>query len=663
MDVVEASIADLRVALDTGRVTSVGLVSAYLRRIAAYDHHGIRLNAVPVLSPTAFDDARAADERRARGEVLSLLDGIPYTAKDSYKAKGMTVSAGSPAFANLVATEDSFVVSRLRAAGAVLLGMTTMPPMANGGMQRGLDGRAESPYNGLYLTSAWTSGSSNGSGTATAASFAAFGLGEETWSSGRAPASHNALCAYTPSWGVISIRGNWPLVPTMDVCVPHTRSMADMLTVLDVIVGDDSDTRGDFWRVQPWVEIPKSTQLRPESYPALTAAGNSFLAGKKIGMPRCYLGQDERIATRVSVVTLAHEAAERLRALGAEVVQCDLPVRETYERHNTKSKLWFQGGLADNGYVPEEFFAAEIEDLCAFALEDFLRANDAPRGPKTWAEVDPSLVFPLPHGQIEDDVGDDSEMGNYVSLVRDGRARPPSEIPHIADGVRGLNRARAELLDAWMDKNEFYALAFPTMADVAPADADVNPASHDIATRDGTWVANGNLFIRHLGVPTVTVPMGVASDIGMPFGLTFAGRGWDDVELLKLGAAFESTCTARPVPPRTPSLPPIESASTASKSTVESLSLTVDTAHGTDSRTSYTIRGVLPGVQSASITINGIETSVELSDGEFSARGSVAAEELQILHSEWRKPYGTMIVATATNSNGQFGAMSIVGGC
>ncbi|MFC6259134.1 amidase family protein, partial [Kocuria oceani] len=205
----------------------------------------------------------------ARGEVLGPLDGIPYTAKDSYQVRGLTVAAGSPAFEHLVAQRDAFTIERLRAGGAVLLGLTNMPPMANGGMQRGVYGRAESPYNGAYLTAAFGSGSSNGSGTATAASFAAFGLGEETWSSGRAPASNNALCAYTPSRGVISVRGNWPLVPTMDVVVPHTRTVADLLEVLDVVVADDPETRGDFWRVQPWIEIPAASAVRPASYPAL----------------------------------------------------------------------------------------------------------------------------------------------------------------------------------------------------------------------------------------------------------------------------------------------------------------------------------------------------------------------------------------------------------
>src|SRR5699024_7116674 len=198
---------------------------------------------------------------------------------------------GSPAFKDLIAQRDAFSIERLRAAGAILIGLTNMPPIANGGMQRGVYGRAESPYNDHYLTSAFASGSSNGSGTATAASFAAFGLGEETWSSGRAPASCNALCAYTPSRGVISMRGNWPLVPTMDVVVPHTRTMADLLEVLDVIVADDPETRGDFWRVQPWVSIPPASAVRPDSYVELGQGQQStqYLKGLRLGVPRMYI--------------------------------------------------------------------------------------------------------------------------------------------------------------------------------------------------------------------------------------------------------------------------------------------------------------------------------------------------------------------------------------
>ena len=135
-DVVEASIADLRAALDAGRVTSEELTRAYLDRIEAYDRPGTAtaLNALVVMNPSAIDDARASDARRARGDSLGPLDGIPYTAKDSYLARGLTAAAGSPAFEHLVAQRDAFTIERLRAAGAVLIGLTNMPPMANGGM-------------------------------------------------------------------------------------------------------------------------------------------------------------------------------------------------------------------------------------------------------------------------------------------------------------------------------------------------------------------------------------------------------------------------------------------------------------------------------------------------------------------------------------------------
>jgi len=131
---------------------------------------------------------------------------------------------------------------------------------------------------------------------------------------------------------------------------------------------------------------------------------------------------------------------------------------------------------------------------------------------------------------------------------------PWHEIASVPDGLRGLEKTRQLDLEQWMDELKLDAVLFPTVADVGPADADVNPQSADIAWSNGIWVANGNLAIRHLGVPTVTVPMGVMADIGMPVGLTFAGRAYDDNALLQLASAFESTGNKRQIPPRTPPL-------------------------------------------------------------------------------------------------------------
>ncbi len=570
-DVVEAGIAELRRALAAGETTSVELVDAYLARMDAYDTSGPNLNAVIVRNPDARAEAAASDERRARGGTLGPLDGIPYTAKDSYLARGLTAAAGSPAFEHLVAQRDAFTIERLRAGGAILLGLTNMPPMANGGMQRGVYGRAESPYNGDYLTAAFGSGSSNGSGTATAASFAAFGLGEETWSSGRAPASNNALCAYTPSRGVISVRGNWPLVPTMDVVVPHTRTMADLLEVLDVIVADDTETRGDFWRAQPWVPIPPASQLRPASYPALakpaadTDAATAALAGKRIAIPRMYINRDDeaggaedggiggptgrRIETRASVIDLWEAARRDLEAAGAEVVETDFPVVSNYEGDRPGAPT-----IATRGLVSPEYLRREIVDLSAWAWDDFLAANGDP-ALDTLADVDGARIFPAPEGALPDRYdGFDDDIAEYPGWVRAHPGTTLTSIPELADGLRGLEETRRVDLEEWMDGLGVDAVVFPASADVGPADMDVNPASADLGWRNGVWVANGNLVPRHLGIPTVTVPMGTMADIGMPVGLTFAGRAYDDSALLALAAAFEATASRRTEPPRTPRL-------------------------------------------------------------------------------------------------------------
>ena len=259
------------------------LVAKCLLRISTYDCQNISLNSIPLLNTRVFKEAAASDDRRYAGELRGPLEGIPFTVKDRYKVKGMTVASGSEAFQNLITNEDAFTVEVLRNSGAVLIGKTNMCPMAYGGMLRGVYGQAESPYNSKYLAAAFASGSSNGSGVATAASFAAFGMGEETVSSGRSPASNNGLLAYTPSRALLSIRGNWPLYPTCDTVVPHARSMDDLFDILDVLTSQDKNTSSDFWRDQPFVEIPKSWERRAYPVPSLEQA--DVLNGKRIVVP------------------------------------------------------------------------------------------------------------------------------------------------------------------------------------------------------------------------------------------------------------------------------------------------------------------------------------------------------------------------------------------
>jgi amidase len=208
--------------------------------------------------------------------------------------------------------------------------------------------------------------------------------------------------------------------------------------------------------------------------------------------------------------------------------------------------------IATAGLVDPEYLRREIVDLSAWAWDDFLRYNGDPALNRL-ADVDGSRIFPPPSGALPDRYdGFDDDIAEYPEFVREHPIDSFQAIAALPEGLRGLERTRRVDLEQWLDRLGLDAVIFPAVADVGPADMDVNPASADLGWRNGVWVANGNLVLRHLGIPTVTVPMGTMADIGMPAGLTFAGRAYDDVALLGYAAAFEATGHRRTSPPRTP---------------------------------------------------------------------------------------------------------------
>ncbi|MBP1325617.1 amidase [Leucobacter exalbidus] len=550
-DLIEASIDEILAALAAGRITSRWLTERYLARAEAYDRGDAGLHAIIVENPEALAQADESDRRWAAGEARPL-EGVPFTVKDSYMVQGLTVAAGSPAFEHLIAQWDAFSVAQLRAAGAVLIGKTNMPPMADGGMQRGVYGRAENPYNRDYLAAAYASGSSNGSGVSTAANLAVFGMGEETVSSGRSPASNNGLCAYTPSWGVLSIRGNWPLFPARDVVVPHARTMPDMLRILDVLVADDDVTRGDFWRHQQVVPVPKPSEHRPASYLSLQQPG--ALSGKRFAVPRMYLGEDPAfpIEVRPSVLDQFAVARAQLEALGAELVVTDFPLIEQYEGDRPG-----QENVAALGVLPAGWMDTEFNEILAFGWDDFLRANGDPAIPNLGV-VDPDQIFPQPAGTLPDRYEEVADYENRyratVAIAQAGIA-DPRERADFAPGLRSLVQLREELFESWLTAEGFDGVIFPANADVGAEDAERDEAAADRAWANGVFFSNGNYALRHLGIPTVTVPMGLMGDIGVPIGLTFAGRAYADLELLGYAAAFESAGSLRIAPAAAPGLP------------------------------------------------------------------------------------------------------------
>ena len=457
----------------------------------------------------------------------------------------MTATAGSPALKGVMSNGDSAIAKKLRDAGAVLMGKTNMPPMAAGGMQRGLYGRAESPYNSKYLTGALSDGSSNGAGTSVASSMAVFGMGSETVSSGRSPASNNALVCYTPSKGWLSCRGLWPLYVTCDVPTPYARSVEDMLEILNVIATPDEDTTGDFVREQKHVEIPQPPQI---DY--MTLRRTDALKGKRIGVPKMYVGQKysdpHAKPTYVSpeVIALWEATARDLETLGAEIIYTDFPLVTNYENDSVS-------GEANNVVgQPADWNHLERGILIAQAWDAFLvQNNDA--NIKCLADIkDPAMLFPKPRDYKPDTFLEVRNWINYAGLpdlVQPNKSI--HDVPGLAQALSALEAQRKRDLEDWMDAQHLDVMAFPAQGDVGLADLEFNLESSTHSLRNGVKYSNGNRAIRHLGVPTVSVPMGImAGDKKMPVNMTFAGKAHTDTQLLAYAYAFERATRRREAP-------------------------------------------------------------------------------------------------------------------
>src|SRR5262245_40208074 len=270
-EVYEQSILDLQEAQTAGRVTSRGLVESYLARIAAYDQAGPQLNAIVMLNPRAREDADGLDRERAVKGPRGPLHGIPVLVKDNYDTADMPTTAGALGLATLRPTADAFQVKRLRDAGAVILGKTTMHELAAGITTiSSLTGQTRNPYD-LYRV---PGGSSGGTGAAIGASFAAAGLGSDTCGALRIPAANQELVGRRGTHGLSSRSGVIPLSSTQDIAGPLARSVTDLAIMLDATVGPDPN---DKITAEGASHIPKSYR------DGLSADG---LKGARIGVLR-----------------------------------------------------------------------------------------------------------------------------------------------------------------------------------------------------------------------------------------------------------------------------------------------------------------------------------------------------------------------------------------
>jgi amidase len=265
---------DLARCLQEKEVSALELTDQFIARIEALDGE---INAVPVRDfARAREAAKAADAALARGERLPLL-GVPVTIKESYRIAGLPTTWGIPAFKDFVAEEDALAVTRLKGAGAVILGATNVP-LGLGDWQS---------YNDIYGTTnnPWDrtrtpGGSSGGSSAALAAGFGPLSLGSDIGGSLRIPAHFCGVCAHKPTHGLVAARGQLPpslpaLPPAVDLAVigPMARCVDDLELALDLVAGPDEAAEGRAYRLS----LPPARHQKLSEYRVLFVAEHPLL--------------------------------------------------------------------------------------------------------------------------------------------------------------------------------------------------------------------------------------------------------------------------------------------------------------------------------------------------------------------------------------------------
>ncbi|MCB1486579.1 MAG: amidase [Bauldia sp.] len=491
----ETTIADIHAAFRAGTLDSATLTQMYLDRISAYDQDGPVLNAFITLNPDAVAEARKLDEAFASGgKFVGPLHGIPIAIKDQAEIKGLEASFGSIALKGYVATEDATIVTKLREAGAVIIGKTTMPDFAASWWGFGsVHGETKCPY----ALDRDSGGSSGGTGSAIAANLAAVGIGEDTGGSIRLPSSANNLVGIRVTPGMISRKGLSPLLVPLDTAGPMARTVTDAAIVLDTLVGYDP---ADPYTCAVAVADHKG------SYTRHLEAG--ALKGARLGVLKEAFGSDDD-PDCAQVNTVVRKAIEQMADAGAELVELSLPGLADYI---AETSLYISRSRTDVNR-----FLKQRPSLAHTALETIVEAELYHKG----LELIPALIEEGP-----EDFADDPEYFRKAVLG--------VEFQQII-----LNMIAANALDG---------LCYPACQVLTP--------THE-ALRSGRWTVlsypTNTTIASQSRIPSICVPAGF-SDTGVPVGMEIVAPPYHEPDLIRLGYAFEQLTHWRKPPVSAPPL-------------------------------------------------------------------------------------------------------------
>ena len=342
--------------MQSGEQTSVSITQAYLARIEKIDRNGPVLNSIIELNPDALKIAADLDNERKQGKIRGALHGIPILIKDNINTGDqMMTTAGSLALMGNQAKEDAFIIKQLRKAGVVLLGKTNLSEWANfrsshscsGWSSRG--GQTKCPY----ILDRNPSGSSAGSGSATAANLCAVSVGTETDGSIVSPSSVNGLVGIKPTVGLWSRTGIIPISATQDTAGPMARTVQDAAILLGAGIGVDE--------ADPITKTSAGKSLTDYT-PFLKRDG---LKGKRIGVEKSHLTENP------DLVALLRSAIATMEAQGAVIVEVDVLGALKLLGHSEYQVLLYEFKDGLNQYLASANGQVKsLKELIAFDLQN-----------------------------------------------------------------------------------------------------------------------------------------------------------------------------------------------------------------------------------------------------------------------------------------------------
>ena len=485
----EATVADLQARMAQGTETARSLCEKYLARIKALNEQGPALRAVIETNPDALSIADGLDRERKAGKVRGPLHGIPVLIKDNIDSGDqMMTTAGASALAGHKAKQDAFIVQKLRASGAVLLGKTNLSEWANFRSSHSVSGwssRGRQTRN-PYALDRSPSGSSSGSGAAVAANLCAVAIGTETDGSVVSPASCNGLVGLKPTVGLLSRSGIIPISSTQDTAGPMARTVRDAALLLGALAGPDPADPAKLANPAP-APADYTPFLKPDA-----------LKGQRLGVEKSHLTGPPGPAA------LLKAAVAALRAQGAVVVEVELAKQLNPLGEAEFEVLLYEFKEGVNKYLAGA--GAAVRNLA-----DVIAFNNAHA-----AEAMPFfLQETLIRAEATDGLGNAKYRAAVLKTVTESR----KAIDALLRGQRlaaivGVTTGPAWCID-WANGDYSTGVDFSSPAAMA-------------------------------GYPHLTVPMGQVH--GLPVGLSFVGLAYQEGPLLALGYAYEQATHLRAAP-------------------------------------------------------------------------------------------------------------------